>query len=207
MNISDLAIKTGCLLGKISLICPVKLEYACNLIVRGFCTARKKCLFKRIGYNCILAKDVRITNGKNIYLGDNCSIQEHCVIETVFNMPKPPKLKIGNGMSLGQYSHITCATSVEIGTNLLTGRFVLITDNAHGKSTREILRIAPMQREIYSKGPIKIGDNVWIGDKVSIMPGVTIGDGAIIAANSVVTHDVPAYSLAAGIPAKIIKQL
>lgn len=207
MNISDLAIKTGCLLGKISLILPIKLEYPCNLIVRGFCTARKKNLFKRIGHNCILAKDVRITNGKNIYLGDNCSIQEHCVIETVFNMPKAPNLKIGDGMSLGQYSHITCATSVEIGNNLLTGRYVLITDNSHGCSNREDMHLPPMLREIHSKGPVKIGNNVWIGDKASIMPGVTIGDGAIIAANSVVTHDVPAYSLAAGIPAKIIKQL
>ena len=51
-----------------------------------------------------------------------------------------------------------------------------------------------------------IEDNVWIGEKASIMPGVHIGKGAIIAANSVVTHDVPAYAVVAGIPAKVIKQ-
>ena len=60
---------------------------------------------------------------------------------------------------------------------------------------------------LYRKGPVVIEDNVWIGEKASIMPGVHIGKGAIIAANSVVTHDVPAYAVVAGVPAKIVKQL
>ena len=60
---------------------------------------------------------------------------------------------------------------------------------------------------IYRKCPVVIEDNVWIGEKASIMPGVHIGKGAIIAANSVVTHDVPAYAVVAGTPAKVIKQL
>ena len=55
------------------------------------------------------------------------------------------------------------------------------------------------------KGPVVIGNNVWLADKVSVMPGVTIGDGAIVAANAVVTKDVPPYALVAGIPAKVIK--
>ena len=58
-----------------------------------------------------------------------------------------------------------------------------------------------------SKGPVCIGKNVWIGRNVCILSGVNIGDGAIIGANAVVTHDVPAYAVAAGIPAKVIKQL
>lgn len=52
-----------------------------------------------------------------------------------------------------------------------------------------------------------IGNNVWLGNNVCVMPGVTIGDGAIIGANAVVTHDIPAYAVAAGIPAKVVKQL
>lgn len=52
-----------------------------------------------------------------------------------------------------------------------------------------------------------IGNNVWIGRNVCIMPGVTIGDGAVIGANAVVTHDIPAYSVAAGVPAKVIKTI
>ena len=93
-----------------------------------------------------------------------------------------------------------------IGDNLLTGSYVSIIDNNHGKNkTIEEMMVPPSERDLYSKGPIHIGNNVWIGDKASIFGGVTIGDGAIIGANSVVTHDIPAYSVAVGNPAKVIR--
>ncbi len=65
----------------------------------------------------------------------------------------------------------------------------------------------PIHRPLVVKGPIVIEDNVWIGERVCILSGVNIGKGAIIAANSVVTHDVPEYCVAAGSPAKVIKQI
>ena len=52
--------------------------------------------------------------------------------------------------------------------------------------------------------PVTIGNDVWIGDRVVILPGVNIGDGCIISAGAAVTHDVPAYSIAGGVPAKVI---
>lgn len=64
-----------------------------------------------------------------------------------------------------------------------------------------------MNRPLYSRGPVIIGDNVWIGDKATILPGVTVGEGAVIAANAVITKDVPAFSMVAGNPAIIIKQI
>lgn len=67
--------------------------------------------------------------------------------------------------------------------------------------------IPPTLRLLSSVGPVTIGDNVWIGDKASIMPGVTIEKGCIVAANAVVTKDVPPYCIVGGIPAKIIKYL
>ena len=69
----------------------------------------------------------------------------------------------------------------------------------------EYLNIDPLRRPIISKGPVSIGKNVWIGDKATILPNVSIGDGAIIAANAVITKDVPPYSVAGGNPAKIIR--
>ena len=63
----------------------------------------------------------------------------------------------------------------------------------------------PQKRELSSKGIIKIGDNVWIGDKATILSNVSIGDGSIVAANSVVTKNVPPYSVVAGNPARVIK--
>lgn len=62
-----------------------------------------------------------------------------------------------------------------------------------------------IENEVLSKGPISIGNDVWIGTGVQIMSGVTIGDGAVIAANSTVTHDIPPYAIVGGVPAKLIK--
>lgn len=117
-----------------------------------------------------------------------------------------PQLSIGNGCNFGAFNHITCANHIQIGNRILTGKWVTITDNDHGKTDMESLHMNPIKRSICSKGPVVIGDDVWIGDKATILAGVTIGDGAVIAANAVVTKDVPAYCVAAGNPARIIKR-
>ena len=118
-----------------------------------------------------------------------------------------PKVIIGLNCHFGDYLHLSCINEIKIGNLVLTGRWVTIVDNGHGEITFENLKIPPIKRELNCKGPVIIGDNVWIGDKATILSGVTIGDGAVIAANSVVTKDVPPYSVAAGNPAKIIKNL
>jgi len=114
---------------------------------------------------------------------------------------------IEDNVCIGEDAHITSTTLIYIGKNVLTGKKVLITDNAHGASTADLLDLAPVKRPLYSKGSVYIEENVWIGEKASIMPGVRIGKGSIIAANSVVTKDIPPYCVAAGIPAKVIKQI
>lgn len=116
-----------------------------------------------------------------------------------------PQVHIGFACNFGDYLHLTCINKITIGNHVLTGRWVTITDNAHGSSEEIISNIAPAKRKLFTKGPVVIGDNVWIGDKVTILPGITIGDGAVIAANAVVTKDIPSFAVAAGNPAKIIK--
>ncbi|MBO4333820.1 MAG: hypothetical protein IKP81_00765 [Paludibacteraceae bacterium] len=69
------------------------------------------------------------------------------------------------------------------------------------------MQLGVFEREIVSRGSINIGRNVWVGDKVTILAPVSIGDGAIIAANAVVTKDVPPYCVVAGAPARVIKDL
>ena len=118
-----------------------------------------------------------------------------------------PDITIGDHCTIRENSHITAINSIRIGDYLLTGTNVLITDNSHGQSTKEHMELPFTERPLYSRGPVIIGNNVWLGNNVCVMPGVTIGDGAIIGANSVVTHDIPAYAVAAGIPAKVVKQL
>lgn len=111
------------------------------------------------------------------------------------------EIRIGNGCRIRHDSHITVIDSIVIGNNVLTGSKILITDNTHGASSMDLLDLPPHQRPLYSKSPVIIENNVWIGEKVSIMPGVHIGKGTIIAANAVVTKDLPLYCIAAGAPA------
>ncbi len=116
-----------------------------------------------------------------------------------------PGIVIGDGCSIGDGAHITAINRIELGKNVLTGKYVLITDNSHGEADASQLDTAPNRRPLVSKGPVVIGDNVWIGEKASILPGVRIGRGAIVGAGAVVTKDVPAGHLAVGVPARIVK--
>ena len=79
-------------------------------------------------------------------------------------------------------------------------------NNSHGYTDYESLQQRPTQRQIVSKGSVIIGKNVWIGDKATILPGVMIGDGVVVGANTVVSKDIPNYSVVVGNPARIIKQ-
>lgn len=151
-----------------------------------------------------------LRGGEYISIGEYCTIGNDVEL-TAWDHYKgqtfTPEIRIGNGCTIRKGSHITAINKIIIGDNLFSGPYVLITDNSHGSGCYEEAGIRPHDRLLQSKGPVVIGDNVWIGEKASIMPGVTIGDGAIIAANSVVTHGIPAYSVAAGCPAKVIKRM
>lgn len=116
-----------------------------------------------------------------------------------------PRITIGRNCHFGRACHITAINEITIGDNLLTGQYIIISDNAHGDSTADQLSIPPSERKLTTKGPVRIGNNVWIGDRVAILSGVTIGDGAIIGSNAVVTHDVPAGSVVGGVPARVLK--
>lgn len=116
-----------------------------------------------------------------------------------------PSIIIGDGTNIGAFCHITAINKIIIGDGVLTGKWVTITDNNHGEICPDNLKIPPANRTLISKGPVRIGNNVWIGDKVTILSGVTIGDGSVIAANAVVTKDIPPYSVFGGIPAKQFK--
>lgn len=119
-----------------------------------------------------------------------------------------PNILIGKNAFLNVGTHISAIQELKIGDNFLTGSYVSIIDNDHGQcNSMEELRKAPQDRKLYSKGPIKIGDNVWVGDKACILGGVTIGNGAVVGANAVVTRDIPDYSIAVGNPAHIIKTM
>lgn len=117
-------------------------------------------------------------------------------------------IKIGKNVEINDDVHIAAIESVEIGDNVLIASKVFITDHNHGnysKTKQDSPNVPPSKRPLVSS-PVKIEDNVWIGEFVSILPGVTIGKGSIIGTMSVVTKNIPPNSIAVGSPAKVIKK-
>lgn len=142
-----------------------------------------------------------IKYGKNFTTGTGCRIEAYKFNE------KEPKLKIGDNVQINDYVHFSCAESLIIGDDVLIASKVYITDLNHGSYSgaeqskpQDIVK----ERRIYTK-PVKIGNNVWIGENVSILSGVEVGENAILGANSVVTKNVPKNCIAVGNPARIIK--
>lgn len=117
------------------------------------------------------------------------------------------KLVIGNNVKLNHRCHIGVMKSVKIGNDVLLASNVFISDHTHGNYSGDMQSNPfqpPNEREIVC-GNVEIGDRVWIGENVAVLLGVSIGESSIIGANSVVTKNIPAFSIAAGSPAKVIK--
>lgn len=174
-------------------------------LVSFFKECGRDCRFGKIG---ALVNPGRITLGHNVIFADFFYLTAftHWGNEKIAEDAKECLIQIGNNCTFGAYNHITSINSIVIGDGCLTGKWVTITDNAHGTTDYDNLLIPPSERRLYSNGPVVIGKNVWIGDKVTILPNVSIGDGAVIAANAVVTKDIPPYCVVAGVPARIIKK-
>ena len=163
--------------------------------------------FKNLGKNVVFDTPISLIGGKYITIGNNVSFRKLCIVtahDNYFNQKFNPKITIGNNCCFGQHNHITAINEIKIGNGVLTGSWVTITDNSHGTTDLNSLQIPPIKRNLYSKEKVIIDDNVWIGDKATILPGVHIGEGAIIAANTVVSKDVPPYSIVVGTSGKII---
>lgn len=181
-------------------------------IVHQFIIRYKTRNIKSVGKVFSAEKGINIVGPQYIKIGDHFSPERNLYLQAwdKYNGQKTgtlPELIIGNNVSMMSNCQISCLRRVEIGDGALFGDNVFVTDNFHGKCTRNELSMPPLIRKLYSKGPVKIGNNVWIGRNVCIMPGVTIGDGAVIGANAVVTKNVASYTVAAGVPAKVVKTL
>lgn len=116
-------------------------------------------------------------------------------------------IEIGDGARLSDLVHIGAIGRLRIGRNVLIGSKVLIIDHSHGHGYRtspEELQIPPGDRPLASRGDITIGDNVWLADDVIVLAGVNIGDNCVVGAHSLVRTDLPANSICAGNPARVL---
>ena len=201
------------LCGKLfSYVFPQRIRDKWNGLLMTFFTGYKSRYFRGLGQNSTLGRHTTYIGEQYITIGNDSHIGDYGRLTAYDYYPYTqqqftPLITIGNHCSIGVQSHITAVYRITIGNNVLTGPRVLITDNAHGDTTIEALSTPPFKRPLESKGEVIIEDNVWIGEGSMILPNVHIGKGAIIACNSVVTTDIPSFSIAAGSPATVVKSL
>ena len=142
---------------------------------------------------------LRVVSGGTLTLGARPNIEQGA------RLSSRGDLRIGDRLFLGSNSRIVAHESIEIGDDVTIADMVSILDHDH-EFHLEGGHLAVSRRD-FTTSPIRIGSNVWLGDKVTVLKGVTIGDDVIVAANSVVTKDVPSRVVVGGIPAKVIRQL
>ncbi len=119
-----------------------------------------------------------------------------------FHCSSPEGIQIGHDVNMSQNCSIGGEGGVKIGNFVMIGANTLILSSNHGFAKANI----PMVRQKPQAAPITIADDVWIGANVVVLPGVTIGQGAIVGAGSIVTKDIPSYAMVAGNPAKLIRK-
>lgn len=183
----------------------------CNrmLVLRNyFYTSWCKQQFLKCGKNIYISYPIFLYNPSCVSIGGNFKSERGVRLEVISpEHTKEEIIKIGDNVYINWNCHIGGYKKIIIEDNVLIGSNVLITDHFHGEISLRMLDIPPNERPIYSKGKVIIKQNVWIGEGVAILPGVTIGKNCIIGANSVVTKSIPENCIVAGNPAKIIRQL
>lgn len=155
----------------------------------------------RLGRNCFIGDRVVLyerRGGGKIELGDRVEIYRDSTLET----GRKGEIIIGSESSIHPGCHI-----YSYGQPIIIGKGVMIAANCalysynHSIAREKTIR----NQEIQSEGPIVIGDEAWLGVMVTVLDGVTIGKGAVVAAGSVVTRNVPDYAVVAGVPAKLLQ--
>ena len=177
-------------------------------------------LFKQVGKSVIFGKGLVLRHPGRIALGDRVAIDDYCLLDAGGDTAG---MTVGEGSIISRNCVIQCKTaaitigrSADIGCNaILTandsisiGDNVLIAGNCYiggGRYRTDRIDIPMMKQGLYTKGPIVIGDDVWLGAGATVLDGVQIGKGCIVGAGAMVTKNLPEYAIATGVPAKIVK--
>jgi len=176
----------------------------------------KLLLHGKIPRQLYLGKNVQFFNASNIELGKWVQLEDNVKVSAL----SKDKVVLGDNVKIGAYSQVIAATSfnnnvgigefaylgggggLEIGDDCIVGQYFSCHPENHlFGNLEELIRMQGVTR----KG-IKIGNNCWIGSKVTVLDGVTIGSHCILAAGAVITKDMPDYAVIAGVPAKVVKQ-
>ena len=159
--------------------------------------------FKKFGKKSRIDKPLRIDGKEYIEISDRVYVQPYSWLACQpLTGCSNPLLSIGNGSVIGNFNHIYATRKIVIEDHVLTADKVYISDNLHDYSSPDIPIVNQLIKQI---GEVHIGEGSWLGENVCVI-GASIGKHCTIGANSVVTHDIPDYSVAVGSPARVIKQ-
>jgi acetyltransferase-like isoleucine patch superfamily enzyme len=159
----------------------------------------------QVGYNTIIedGAEINCLSQQGIKLGNRVTIGKYAIIRpsNIYGGPIGEGLTMGDNSNIGPYNYIGCSGKITIGNNVMLAPRVSIYAENHVFDHPELL----IRDQGVEKKEVIIEDDCWIAANSIILAGVTIGQGSVVAAGSVVTENVPAYSVVAGVPAKFIK--
>ena len=176
---------------------PVRVRFRkARRYLRGMATAKIDLRSAdRVGSNARTSGRAMVRNDGRLFIGDNFHLGSEFVPSHIVVYPSG-ELTIGDNVNISYGLGLSAATTVTIGNGVHIGPYSMILDtDFHGVADRD--------GEV-QEAPIAIGDKVWLSHRVSVLRGVTIGEGAIVAAGSVVTKSIPPYAIAGGLPAKVV---
>lgn len=145
--------------------------------------------------------EVRFGHHFSIAQGGYIHFGERCIIDRGMTIEVSGRLEVGAGTIFGHHCTIAARSSVRIGANCLVAELVSIRDHDHDFSRPEV----PTRDQGAVVADVVIGSNVWLGAKVTVLKGVSIGDNAVIGAGAVVSRSIPANGVAVGVPARIVR--
>lgn len=169
-------------------------RYICNRI---------RCYELQVRRNADLGNNIRIKGIENLTLGEDVKIADnvflHCgqFQENI----RRGKISIGNNVYIGPSCVLFGEGEIEIGDDCLISPGTIITSQQHSYADAN----TPIREQPSEHARIVIDDDVWIGSNAVILPGIRVGRGSVIGAGAVVTKDIPPYSVAVGVPARVIK--
>jgi acetyltransferase-like isoleucine patch superfamily enzyme len=178
-------------------------------VYRGFVRARDKMFslsvggaFARFGSHTVIQMPARIVGERRISLGSGVFVGSASWLQTLGDA-EGIAIVLEDDVSIAGHCVISAAESIHIGRGASIARGTYIADHIHAYDDPE----TPIaQQGITQIVPVHIGAGAWIGENVVIGPGATVGSGSVVGANSVVAGEIPPYSLALGVPARVIRR-
>jgi acetyltransferase-like isoleucine patch superfamily enzyme len=164
-----------------------------RLLTVAITTAIFRYVKRCVGKGTIVEPQTKIINAANVVIGQHCLLKEAVYIRAGVQ----GQVTLKDRVAINGFCKIYGHGSVEIGEDTQIGPGTLITTTVHNYQSALETRYLP----------VVIGEGVWIGANVTVLPGVTIGDQAVIGAGAVVTKDIPANTVAVGVPAKVVKTI